>query len=114
MYNLQKRYQELAQLRANVLRRALGMFFPGTEQLYKGETLRGPIITLLVTSAIFAALYCALTFHTEYPSKTVVDPIYFAGVLLIYNITAFLKNARGMITVFQNHFKQKVKIVDVF
>jgi hypothetical protein len=113
MYNLQKKYQEHAQLRTNVLRRVLGMFFPGTEQLYKGETLRGPIITLLFTSAIFAALYCALTFHTEYPSKTVVNPIYFAAVLLIYNITAFLKNGRGLITVFQNHFKQKVRIVDV-
>jgi len=109
MYNMQKRRQNHAQLYRDIMKGLLGMFVPGTGQLYTGEALFKPAAMLLVTSAVFAAYCCAFTFRTNYPALTVINPVYCVSVLLIYNIIAFFKQGAGMVKVLQNYFKTHSK-----
>jgi hypothetical protein len=102
MYNRQKAYQDRAALRKDLTKFAIGAVFPGAGDLYKGETVFKSAATMLTASAIFAALYCAMTFHTYYPSKAVIDPIYFAAVLLLYNTAAFIKQCVWLAVTMKN------------
>jgi tetratricopeptide (TPR) repeat protein len=109
MYNLQKAYQDKATLRRDFTRFVLGIVIPGAGTLYKGEALFKPAITVLITSAVFAACYCAITFHSYFPSAAVVDPIYCIPVLLLYNIAAFFKQCFGLAKTMKNRAKMSIK-----
>lgn len=91
MYNLQKANQDMAVLRTNIIKFVLGSVFPGAGGLYKGETLSKPIAAMLITSAVYAAVYCAATFHTCYPSQAVINPLPCVSILLLYNVIAVAK-----------------------
>ena len=109
MYNLQKSYQDKAILRRDFTRFFLGIAIPGAGALYKGETFFKPTVTILITSAVFAACYCAVTFHTYYPSAAVVDPIYCVPVLLLYNIFAFFKQCVELAKTMKNRANMSIK-----
>jgi len=109
MYNLQKSYQDKAILRRDFTRFFLGITIPGAGALYKGETFFKPTVTILITSAVFAACYCAVTFHTYYPSAAVVDPIYCVPVLLLYNVFAFFKQCFELAKTMKNRAKMSIK-----
>jgi len=109
MYNLQKKYQDKAVLRKDFIKFALGIVIPGSNALYKGETFFKPAVTILITSAVFAACYCAVTFHTYYPSAAVIDPIYLVPILLLYNIIAFFKQCVRLAATMKNRAKMSIK-----
>jgi hypothetical protein len=109
MYNLQKSYQDKATLRKDFTKFALGIVIPGADAPYKGETLFKPAVTILITSAVFAACCCALTFHTYYPSVAVIDPIYCVPLLLLYNIIAFFKQCIKFAATMKNRAKMSIK-----
>ena len=101
MYNLQKRYQDRAQLRRDVTQCALGALVPGAGGLYKDEAVFRPAMAILFSSLIFAAAYCMLTFHTTYPSRAVFNLIYLVPVLLIYNLAAIAKQCLRLAGIFK-------------
>ena len=109
MYNLQKTYQDRATLRKDFTKFALGVVIPGAGNLYKGEMLFKPALTVFITSAVFAACYCAITFHTYYPNAAVIDPIYFIPILLLYNFIAFIKQCIGLAATMKNRAKMSIK-----
>ncbi len=109
MYNLQRVCQDKAILRKDFTRFFLGIAIPGAGALYKGETLFKPAVTILITSAVFAACYCAITFHTYYPSVAVIDPIYCVPVLLSYNVLAFFKQCFVLAATMKNRAKMSIK-----
>ncbi len=109
MYNLQKAYQDKATLRRDFTRFALGIMIPGAGTLYKGEALFKPAVTVLISSAVFAACYCAVTFHTYFPNAAVIDPIYCIPILLLYNIIAFFKQCLELAKTMKNRAKMSIK-----
>jgi len=109
MYNMQKRYQNHDQLRKDILKCLLGMFVPGSGRLYVGEAVFRPAAILLVTSAVFTAYFCASDFRADYPSLTVINPLHYVPVLLIYNIAAFFRQSAGMAKVLKNYIKKTSK-----
>jgi hypothetical protein len=109
MYNLQKRCQDRALIRDDMVKCALGIIVPGSERLYNGEPAFRPAIAMFVTSAVFAAFYCALTFHTYYPSRAVITPIYFVSILALYHITAFARQCSGFAKIMKVRAKMSVK-----
>jgi len=109
MYNLQKAYQDKAILRRDFTRFFLGITIPGAGALYKGETFFKPTVTILITSAVFAACYCAVTFHTYYPGAAVADPIYCIPVLLLYNVFAFFKQCVELAKTMKNRANMSIK-----
>jgi hypothetical protein len=106
---MQKKCQNHAQLRKDIMKYALGMFVPGAGPLYAGEAVFKPALALLVTSAVFAAYFCAFAFRADYPSLTVINPVYYVSVLLIYNIAAFFKQGAGMAKVLRDYVKKQSK-----
>jgi hypothetical protein len=109
MYNRQKAYQDRAALQNNLTKFAIGAVFPGAGDLYKGETVFKPLTALLTASAIFAALYCAVTFRTCYPSKTVIDPVYCVAALFLYNTVALIKQCVWLAVTMKNRAKMSAK-----
>jgi len=93
MYNLQKKCQEKALMRKDISIYVLGILVPGAGRLYNDESRGGAIFTMLISSAVYAAYYCAFTFKTAYPSTTVINPLYFVSVLLLYNIIAIARQS---------------------
>jgi tetratricopeptide (TPR) repeat protein len=108
MYNLQKIYQNKAILRKDFTKFALGILIPGADTLYKGEAVIKPLITVLITSVIFAACYCAVTFRPYYPSAAVFNPIYCVPVLLLYNVVAFFKQCFGFAATMKSRTKMSI------
>jgi hypothetical protein len=109
MYNLQKAYHDKATLRRDFTKFVLGIVIPGADALYKGETFFKPAVTILTTSAVFAACYCAITFHTYYPNAAVIDPIYCVPILLLYSVVAFFKQCFGLAKTMKNRAKMSIK-----
>jgi tetratricopeptide (TPR) repeat protein len=109
MYNRQKAYQDRAATRKTLTEFALGAVFPGAGKLYKGETVFEPVTAMLTASAILAAFYCAVTFHTYYPSKAVIDPVYFVAALFLYNIIMFIKQCVWLAVTMKNKAKLSVR-----
>jgi len=107
MYNMQKACQDKSLLYKNITKYALGMAVPGAGRLYKGEqTTRRPALVMLISCAVYAAYYCAFTFSTNYPSVTVINPVYFVSMFLIYNITAAIKQSNEL----SNTLKTRAKM----
>jgi len=99
MYNLQKRYHEMAQLRKDITNCALGVIVPGAGGFYRDSedaSVFKPAMAVFITSLFYAAVYCALTFKTNYPSRAVFNLAYFVPVLLIYNVVALIKQGLGL------------------
>lgn len=109
MYNLQKACQDKAVLRKDLIKFILGIVIPGAGALYKGENVFKPAVTILITSAVFAACYCAVVFHTYYPGGAVIDPIYCIPVLLLYNVLAFFKQCFELAKTMKNRAKMSIK-----
>jgi tetratricopeptide (TPR) repeat protein len=109
MYNLQKAYQDKALLRNDFMKFAVGVVIPGAGELYKGETVFKPATAMLITSAVAAACYCAITFHTFYPNAAVIDPIYCVPVLLLYFAVSFLKQCVGFAKTMKVRAKMSVR-----
>jgi tetratricopeptide (TPR) repeat protein len=110
MHNLQMKHQDSAQLRRDITKCVLGALVPGAGRLYKGESVVGPTLVMLVSSAIFAACYCAFTFTTAYPKNTVINPLYFVSVLLIYNLAAAIKQCVGLASTLKMRAKMSAKV----
>jgi len=109
MYNRQRKFQDSALLRRDITKCLLGIAVPGTDKLYKGEKVFGPVAAMLLTSAIFAAYYCALTFSTNYPGATTINPLHFVPVLLIYNVVALIKQCTGLASTLKVRAKMSPK-----
>ena len=109
MYNLQRTCQDKATLRKDFIKFALGIVIPGADVLYKGEMIFKPAVTVLITSAVFAAYYCVFTFRTYYPNAAVIDPVYCVPVLLLYHVIAFSKQCVGLAKTMKNRAKMSVK-----
>jgi len=101
MYNLQKRYHDRAQLRKDVTQCVLGALVPGAGGFYKEEAVFKPAMAVFVSSMIYAAVYCVLTFHTTYPSRVVFNLIYLVPILLIYNFVAIVKQCLWLARIFK-------------
>ena len=93
MHNLQIKYMGRTQMQKDITRYILGALIPGSDKLFIGETAVKPILLLLLTCAIFAAYYCAFTFRTAYPDAVTVNLLHYVPILLIYNITAIVKQS---------------------
>jgi tetratricopeptide (TPR) repeat protein len=109
MYNLQKKYQDRATIQKDLIKCALGIAVPGAGALYKGETVFKPAAVMFISSAVFAAYYCAATFHASYPSKSVANPIYFVLILLVYNAAAIIRQCLGLAATMKVRAKMLVK-----
>ncbi|MCL2219435.1 MAG: hypothetical protein FWC23_05635 [Chitinispirillia bacterium] len=110
MYNLQKKLQDRNVIQKDVAKCALGILIPGSDQLYKGEKIFKPAMVMLLTSAIYAAYICAFTFRTYYPSVTVINPVYFAAPLLIYNFAALIRQLTGLASTLKRRAKMTPKV----
>ena len=109
MYNLQKACQDKAVLRKDFTKFILGIAIPGAGALYNGEKIFKPAVTILITSAVLAACWCAVMFHTYYPSAAAIDPIYCIPVLLLYNVFAFFKQCFEFAKTMKNRAKMLIK-----
>jgi len=109
MYSMQKKCQDRSVLRKDITGCLLDMFVPGTGRLYIGKSVFKPAITILITSTVFAACWCLFAFRTNYPSLTVINPVYCVPALLIYNAVAFFRYGAGMVKVLQNYAKKHSK-----
>ena len=101
MYNLQKRYHDRAQLRKDITQCVLGALVPGAGGFYKEDAVFKPAMAVFVSSMIYAAVYCVLTFHTTYPSRVVFNLIYLVPILLIYNLAAIVKQCLWLARTFK-------------
>ena len=93
--NLQKKYQDRALLRTNFIQCAAGGIFPGADRFFKDEPVLKSALAMLLSSVVIGAFYWAFTFHASYPSRAILNPIYPASALLIYNIVAIVKNVKN-------------------
>jgi len=98
--NLQKELQARSVLYRRILKCVLGSFAPGTEKLYEEESVLKPALIIFLSSAVLGAYYWAFTFYSNYPGLTILNPVYFAAVLSLYNIGAVIKNIKSLVDFF--------------
>ncbi|MDR2577333.1 MAG: hypothetical protein LBC70_00785 [Chitinispirillales bacterium] len=109
IHNLQKKHQDAALMRKDISKYALGALVPGAERLYSEEKIFKPAVKVFITSAIFAAYYCAFTFRTNYPSVAVMNPLPYVSALLIYNLAAFVRQSKWLVSTLRMRAKMAGK-----
>jgi hypothetical protein len=111
MYNLQNKHLQNTQITRDYTKFTLGTVFPGAEKLYDSDSVSKSAFAMFVTSLIFAAFYCAFTFTTSYPSRAVINPIYYVLFLGIYNIVAVIRQFLWLAKMLRMRAKMAVKQV---